>query len=320
MKDISKYEKFKRFIVSNVIKLTPDIAHKLQDYDLNHSIVDISVDNNDILVDNFDKIKEVYLYFSDEKSRQVYEGVIKAHLYKSFTKKYNEYKQIQERCEWVDNNISFTLDDGQTMQMFHDDRQYNPRDLENVIKYSDNETFLDIGGYDGATIWQFHKIFNGKYKNIISFEPSKYNYEAILDMIKDIHDEKIIVYNFGLSEKDCIKYFPKSLDPNCTGHESGGSNLEKAYFKNVNDILTKEQLDNVSVIKIDIEGAEMNVLKTLEKTIKKNNPKLILSVYHKVEDIFMITDYIHKLLPNHKLYLRHHTNWRFETVLYAINS
>ena len=64
----------------------------------------------------------------------------------------------------------------------------------------------------------------------------------------------------------------------------------------------------------------MNVLKTLEKTIKKNNPKLILSVYHKVEDIFMITDYIHKLLPNHKLYLRHHTNWRFETVLYAINS
>lgn len=320
MKNLSIPEKFKRCLVSLIIKLMPDIAIKLQYYDTKHSIVDISGDNNDIIIDNLENIKEVYSYLADEKSRQVFTSVIKAHLYKSFTKKYNEYEKIKEKCDWVDNEISFTLDNGQIMQMYHDERQYDPRDLENIIKYSDNETFLDIGAYDGCTIWQFHKIFKGKYKNIISFEPSKFNYKAILNMIKDIHDEKIIVHNCGLAAKACTKYFPKTLDPNCSGYTENREDLEACEFKNVYDVLTKEQQDSVSVIKMDIEGAEMEVLQSLEKIIVKNKPKLILSAYHKVEDIFVLPMYIHKLLPNHKLYLRHHTNWRFETVLYAINN
>jgi hypothetical protein len=79
-------------------------------------------------------------------------------------------------------------------------------------------------------------------------------------------------------------------------------------------------LEKVTFIKMDVEGAELNALKGAEKTILKDKPKLAICIYHSNEDMVCIAEYIHNLAPEYKLYVRQHFLFpsAAETVLYAI--
>ena len=72
------------------------------------------------------------------------------------------------------------------------------------------------------------------------------------------------------------------------------------------------------MIKLDVEGAELESLKGAEKTILRDKPKLAVCIYHKPEDLTQIPLYIKNLVPEYKLYIRHHSNRFTETVLYAV--
>jgi hypothetical protein len=69
---------------------------------------------------------------------------------------------------------------------------------------------------------------------------------------------------------------------------------------------------------MDVEGSELNALKGAERVIKENEPILAICVYHKIEDFVEISDFILSVIPNYKLYLRHHNISGTETVLYAV--
>ena len=71
---------------------------------------------------------------------------------------------------------------------------------------------------------------------------------------------------------------------------------------------------------MDIEGSELEALHGAEKQIVKNHPVLAVCVYHKIEDILNIWDYLRMLVPSYRFYLRHHMWSGSETVLYAIPS
>lgn len=85
-----------------------------------------------------------------------------------------------------------------------------------------------------------------------------------------------------------------------------------------------DSLDNllqgrlVTFIKMDIEGSELKALMGAKETIRKYKPKLAICLYHKKEDILEIPLYVKELLPEYKLYIRHHCNKHGETVLYAM--
>lgn len=74
----------------------------------------------------------------------------------------------------------------------------------------------------------------------------------------------------------------------------------------------------VSLIKMDIEGAELQALIGGMHTIIRNKPKLAISLYHKRDDMFKIPLLIHNFCPAYRLYIRHHCTTFSETVLYAI--
>ena len=74
----------------------------------------------------------------------------------------------------------------------------------------------------------------------------------------------------------------------------------------------------VSFIKMDIEGAEMSALRGAEQLIRRDHPDLAVCVYHSISDLFEIPLYIHSLVPEYRLYLRHHTPVFCETVCYAV--
>lgn len=69
---------------------------------------------------------------------------------------------------------------------------------------------------------------------------------------------------------------------------------------------------------MDIEGAELPALHGALKIIKRDKPTLAICVYHKREDLITIPQYIKKIVPEYKLYLRVHYAYASELVLYAV--
>ena len=75
---------------------------------------------------------------------------------------------------------------------------------------------------------------------------------------------------------------------------------------------------DATFIKMDVEGSEKEALAGARDTILRNKPKLAICLYHRNRDFIEIPNWIHKLVPEYKLYVRHHSFSVNETVLYAI--
>jgi hypothetical protein len=86
-------------------------------------------------------------------------------------------------------------------------------------------------------------------------------------------------------------------------------------------LVNADKIDNLcpdaTFIKMDIEGSEMDALYGAKETIIRNKPKLAICIYHKPEHLYQIPLLIHEWVPEYKLYIRHHSHYDSETVLYA---
>ncbi len=107
--------------------------------------------------------------------------------------------------------------------------------------------------------------------------------------------------------------------------EAGGLNVARRENTSTHEIeipvcaLDEICVDNdVSFIKMDIEGSEKNALIGAENTIRRCKPKLAISIYHKNEDIWELPEMILQMNENYRLYLRHYSLAGEDTVLYAI--
>lgn len=179
-------------------------------------------------------------------------------------------------------------------------------------KYSSGEVFIDGGAFNGDTILAYNRFTAGKYKKIIAFEPESNNLEIIKNNINNVHD--VCLIQKGLWDKDTTLNFTR--DSSASRIEQVGTDLVEVTT--IDSVMNGEQ---VSFIKMDIEGAEYEALCGAEKTIRKWMPKLAICVYHKCDDIFKMISFLNVIKDNdreYKFYLRHHTCAAYETVLYAI--
>ena len=76
--------------------------------------------------------------------------------------------------------------------------------------------------------------------------------------------------------------------------------------------------EEVTFIKMDIEGSELKALKGAEKTIRRCRPKLAICVYHRVDDLVTIPQYIQSLCPDYKLFYRNYCQLGLEAIIYAV--
>jgi FkbM family methyltransferase len=194
--------------------------------------------------------------------------------------------------------------------------QYYPSD---IIKLSDDECFVDVGAFNGDTIQEFLQKVNYKFRNISAFELDKMNFEELQKMVGLLDNnlkDKITLFNYGLFDKEC----------NVT-YETGGSGSQSTCINMIgqaNDIGKTVRLshvmndEDITFIKMDIEGSELKALHGAEDIIKKQKPKLAICVYHNPEHLWQIPLYIKSIVPGYRIYLRHHTVLEYETVCYAV--
>jgi len=72
------------------------------------------------------------------------------------------------------------------------------------------------------------------------------------------------------------------------------------------DEFVEERALNVGLIKLDVEGAEYEVVLGVKETIMKQKPILVISLYHTFKDFFEIKPLIESWGLGYKFEIRHH--------------
>lgn len=183
-------------------------------------------------------------------------------------------------------------------------------DLKYLKHSRKKEVFVDVGGYDGMTSVYFNKWSQKECFSYI-FEPDKDNIKKCQKNLKKYNINYKIIQK-GAWNEEMILNFNANGDVSSQISNAGGDMIT---VSTIDKELRKEE---VSFIKMDIEGAELQALKGAKNTIINNKPQLAISVYHKPEDIWEIPNIILKYNSDYKLYLRHYTFTDADTVLYAL--
>lgn len=182
--------------------------------------------------------------------------------------------------------------------------------FDDLIKLGNNEVFVDCGAFKGETIDRFIE-HSGKGARIYGFEPIKSYCEL---MCKKFNDNKdITIINAGTwDSKTQLQFQVDTTD--CGGSCITEGGQEKIETDTIDNIANENQ---VTFIKMDIEGAEIQALMGAKNQIIKNKPKLAICLYHRLEDLYEIPLLIKEMVPEYKLFIRHYTAIHLETVLYA---
>ncbi|GAB7140370.1 hypothetical protein RsTz2092_03180 [Deferribacterales bacterium RsTz2092] len=148
--------------------------------------------------------------------------------------------------------------------------------------------FIDGGASIGDSALVMSEYTTG---NVHAFEPTKEGYELMLKTLEINHSTKIVPVRKGLSDK--CGFATIYVDETGTGSAlikqdvyrlSGEERIELTTI----DEYVKANNLKIGLIKSDIEGAEMLLLKGAEETIRTQKPALIISIYHNAKDLFLI--------------------------------
>lgn len=183
-------------------------------------------------------------------------------------------------------------------------------DIEEM-KITSNEVFVDAGGYNGDTVKNFLHWATYGFKKIYCFEPEPDFVRIYGKQIKNLSPGKIELIERGLWSSDGELSFENAKGMASKISDNG---FIKVKVTKMDSILADE---SVSFIKMDIEGSELQALIGAESIIRKNRPKLAISVYHKYEDIFTIPEYLLTLHSDYNFMLRCYGIGNADTVLYA---
>jgi FkbM family methyltransferase len=175
----------------------------------------------------------------------------------------------------------------------------NPNEeyLSSFFNFTDEETYVNCGCYDGKSLLYFYQYVNKKCSKLIGIDCVKKNISDAVDtMIKNnIPKEKYeILYN-ALGEKEETIFVKEEGMYNINEID-----IKKGYQVKQVTLDTLFEDKPYTFLSLDVEGFEMGVLRGSEKIIRETKPKLAISAYHKYEDIIEIILYLHKINPGYK--------------------
>lgn len=210
-----------------------------------------------------------------------------------FDKAYSLLADERSKKDFI-NVLNFKIS-GKVKYLF--DAEYEKMLLyEDILQLNEDETIVDLGAYDGDTIREFLSVTNGSYKKLIAFEPDEKNFRKLTAKTEAL--ENIERYNLGAWDKRETLFFQKKKGRNSHQAENG----IPVEFDSVDNIVNEK----VTLIKMDIEGAELKALEGAKRTITQHRPKLYVCAYHRNEDMFTLPIKINGLCSEYKIYFRHH--------------
>lgn len=244
-------------------------------------------------------------------------------------KKAQKSRELKKMLDYIDANLA----DQESRDIIHNrcntfltgDLTYIDRNVINRHTYfsqefysiSKDEILFDCGAFTGDTIEDFVSFTNKKYKKIVAFEPDEKNLVKLKSLVEKENLPNVEISQSATGKKNGKISF--LVTGNMVAKVVNSENGSKSNNMSTVDLI---KLDNLidyhpTLIKMDIEGAELDSLIGATQIIKTQKPKLAICIYHMPFDFYEIPKFLKSLVPEYKFKVRQHEPGFCETVLYA---
>ena len=203
--------------------------------------------------------------------------------------------------------ISGFVEDIPTPERLED--QYLPSELPTP---PNSLNMLELGSYKGEDLKRF--LSRSKEINFaFCLEPDFDNYQGLVLQIKELNMPNVFPLPIGAWEVTSQLKFASNGQ---TGAQINDLAENSILVMKLDDLVGSSL---INYIKMDIEGAEIQAIEGLRKTIYAQTPHLAISVYHKPTDLWEIPFKINRLAPAaYSFFLRVYGHQTFDTVLYCV--
>ena len=269
--------------IPEVMKMISDMGKDYELYGPDMPVVDEQYFTSEFYNAHYSEIKKAYDALSDELSKNLFAAIV-------------NYKLTAE-VKYLE---SFTSSN---------DEMYSLLNCEEI------ECAVDAGAYNGDTAKEMISYFP-RLKELYAFEPDPKNCKKLKKLAQELDFCNLTIFESALWREDGEASFSSSNNRN--------SSLSNASFESQSVKVCLSALDNKidrkpDYIKYDVEGAEMEALKGSMKTIISERPSLLVSAYHKSEDVFSLLNYLQDSLDGYSFFLRRKACFpAWEINLYAI--
>ncbi len=245
--------------------------------------------DSDFYRENYDKFNAVSELFADERSREVYSDI-----------------------------ISYKLT-GDIYYLNHSAEADDPaKGILNLERY---RSMLDLGAYTGDTVRSAIENMP-KLERIIAVEPEPRAFRKLTEYASSIEKPLIVPVNAAAWDSDTTLNFTGGTGRGSTADAEGRKSHRGQHSYDVAALTPDSSSKDfvIDFIKYDVEGAEARALRGSRRIINKYSPDLLVSLYHRSEDLFSLPFLVRELCPDHKLYLRRkHGFPAWDIELYAIS-
>jgi FkbM family methyltransferase len=192
------------------------------------------------------------------------------------------------------------------------DDTYFPPD---VLSLSDQEAFLDGGAFDGITLRRFLARCRNQFASYLGVEPDPGNFGKLQAQVEEIRPTvsgKLEIRPCAIGRQHGDIGFAAVGTISSAATPSGGLSVP---------VVPLAELANgfaPTLIKLDIEGFELEALEGGIRFLQEHRPKLAICLYHRQNDFWAIPQFILENLWGYRLFMRRHKEYLDDFVLYAL--
>lgn len=220
-----------------------------------------------------EEIERVYGLLADEESRRIYRNVIAFKL---------------------TGDIRFLRD-------AESDREVMMQTMAEPQKL---RVAVDLGAYNGDTVRELLSLSEGNLKRVYAMEPDARNFRKLQAYAESETRAEVIPIHAGAWSESETLYFDASGNRNASFGVNRSEVLSERPAKMteiaaraLDEVLGGEPVD---YIKYDVEGAEREALIGSRETVLAHHPTLLVSLYHRNEDVFALPLLIREMFPQYR--------------------
>lgn len=225
-----------------------------------------------------ENIRFLFEKMEDDHSKSIFLSHLKAH----FTHQFEDALQSEGMIQYFDVNVPFAKG------------------------YSH---LVEVGAETGTTFLQvvdMHPVHT-----YIGFEPNEKQFPSLVNAVGSAKNKYTNAMLYPCATGSTPAFCRFSQKGTSSAIDARGE--QEVQILRMDDVLHSSQ---ITMIKMDIEGAEMDALMGAKELITTQKPDLAICVYHKTDDLWELTNLLLSYVPEYKLYLRCHDRFTQETVLY----
>ena len=163
---------------------------------------------------------------------------------------------------------------------------------ESVLSGIKGKSVIDGGAYWGDSALVFSEYAP---RDIYAFEPQPKTFHTLSEVVKENHMEELIFpQRAGLSDqKGIAELYTKGMQSGANlfnvspVNYEGEEEVDQIDLTSIDDFVREKDL-HVGLIKLDVEGNELSVIRGAMNTIRRDKPILAISIYHTPKDFFEI--------------------------------